>query len=200
MAKGTCADPTCSSPVYCRALCIKHYSRWYKTGESAYVAESMHPRKPRGVSAEDWFWQGFSRAESGCLEWQRYIRGDGYGYCSRDVGDGSRFAHRVAWILTNGVIPDGIDVLHKCDNPPCGDPDHLFLGTHADNMADMAKKGRSTRGRPGPNAKLAGPQVLGVLLRLEGGESNTTIGRRYGVTRQAIAAIRHGKTWKHYSL
>ena len=75
-----------------------------------------------------------------CLEWTGYTRAFGYGQLMVDgkcVG-----THRVAWTLANGPIPDGICVLHRCDNPPCCEPAHLFLGTAADNTADMIAKGR----------------------------------------------------------
>lgn len=77
---------------------------------------------------------------SGCLEWTGYTNVRGYGriaFNGRTVG-----AHRLAWELVNGPIPDGMNVLHHCDNPPCCNVGHLFLGTHADNSADMVAKGR----------------------------------------------------------
>jgi hypothetical protein len=90
---------------------------------------------------------------NGCREWQGYTNADGYGM----IGDNERKmlrVHRLAWTLVNGPIPDGVDVLHHCDNPPCGETEpsdaypegHLFLGTHADNMADKATKGRTHNG------------------------------------------------------
>jgi hypothetical protein len=74
-----------------------------------------------------------------CIEWKGRTDKDGYGTI------GSRRAHRVAWEQTFGPIPDGLQVLHKCDNPPCCNPDHLFLGTRTDNMNDKVRKGRQHR-------------------------------------------------------
>ncbi len=83
---------------------------------------------------------------TGCFIWARRRDRDGYGrltFKSEEVA-----AHRVAWILAHGHIPRGLHVLHRCDNPPCVNPDHLFLGTHADNMADMMAKGRYVQCKP----------------------------------------------------
>ena len=77
----------------------------------------------------------------GCWEWQGARSASGYGSMFSASG-GHHVAHRVIWEDVNGPIPDGLWVLHRCDNPPCCRPDHLFLGTPADNTADMIAKGR----------------------------------------------------------
>lgn len=84
----------------------------------------------------------------GCWEWMGSYFGTGYGQFTVRMGRTRKnwIAHRYAWARTFGPIPDGLWVLHRCDNPKCVRPDHLFLGTHADNMADMKAKGRG-RGR-----------------------------------------------------
>src|ERR1035437_755093 len=82
----------------------------------------------------------------GCWPWAGKIHvGTGYGVVYAGGGRGherEERAHRVAWALTFGPIPPGLSVLHKCDNPPCVNPDHLYLGTHQDNMADVVARGR----------------------------------------------------------
>lgn len=94
----------------------------------------------------DRFWPKVEKPPAaGCWRWMGSLNQDGYG----QIGFTSRkliHAHRAAWLLTHGEIPRGLQVLHTCDNPPCVNPAHLWLGTHADNMADASRKGR-LRGR-----------------------------------------------------
>jgi len=106
-----------------------------------------------GVDVKQRLECGLVRQPNGCREWQRYTNADGYGMIGDGAGKMLR-VHRLAWELAHGPIPEGVDVLHHCDNPPCGETEpseeypegHLFLGTHADNMADKAFKGRTHNG------------------------------------------------------
>ena len=109
-------------------------------------------------------------------------------------------AHRVSWILANGPIPDGLNVLHKCDNPPCVNPAHLFLGTDADNIRDMNAKGRdrTLRGDEDPKSKLTEEQVKQIRqLYKPYVVSQHALAVRFGVSRGAIEAIVHGENWRH---
>ena len=95
--------------------------------------------EPRPVS--DRFWGNVYPGQADdCWEWHGTLRADGYGQIR--IGASNVLAHRLAWQLAVGPIPDDLCVLHRCDNPPCVNPDHLWLGTHADNMHDMFAKGR----------------------------------------------------------
>jgi hypothetical protein len=99
-------------------------------------------------------------------------------------------AHRLSWELTNGPIPEGICVCHKCDNPPCCNPNHLFLGTKKDNMQDMIKKGRSNylNGEAHGSAKLTTAQVL-EILRVGKARTSTEWAAEFGVSRSCIKHV-----------
>lgn len=100
-----------------------------------------------------------------------------------------RRAHRVAWELTRGPVPDGLWVLHHCDNPPCVRPEHLFSGTPKENTTDMAEKGRDGfpgKGSAHPSAKLTEDDVLAIRAARKAGTTGASLARLYGVHRSTI--------------
>ena len=108
------------------------------------------------------FWTRTIERPNGCIEWTGARTPKGYGrlyHESKFIG-----AHRLAWVFANGPIPDGLSVCHACDNPPCVNLDHLWLGTNADNSADMARKGRA---RSGINARRQ-PTIIPTLATFQG--------------------------------
>lgn len=162
------------------------------------------------ANAHERFW-GKPERIGDCLVWpatQQNHSGYGLFYC-----DGKyRAAHRIAYILAHGPIPDGMFVCHRCDNPSCVNPEHLFLGTHQDNMDDCTRKGRHARGdRSGPrlhpekmsrgehryNAKLTDDLVREIRRLHQNGMRGRAIGKAFGITESAVSAIVHGKSWKH---
>lgn len=135
-----------------------------------------------------------------CWCWLGCTDRNGYGR-SRFRGSTSEGAHRIAWILTYGEIPDGLCVCHTCDNPGCVNPKHLFVGTHADNMADMVRKGRAGRGGyyhgGSNNSKLSKVEVLEIRrLRRETSLTLREIGEMFGVLATTIYNVVSGKSWK----
>lgn len=129
------------------------------------------------------------RVESGCLEYTGYKNEHGYGVLS--VGGAGRLAHRVAWTLANGPIPDGLCVRHSCDNPPCCELSHLSLGTHAENMADRDARGRTQQGQATKNAKLSNEDVRAIRAATG---TNPQIAARFGVDTSTICKIRLGQS------
>lgn len=131
-----------------------------------------------------------------CWEWIAGTSSAGYGkitYMNRDTS-----SHRISWEITYGDIPDGLWVLHKCDNPKCVRPDHLFLGTFRDNIDDMVAKGRTLKGEnnnapngeKSPKAKLTDEQVDQIRERYaQGGISHPTLAKQYGVNASHITRI-----------
>lgn len=153
--------------------------------------------KKRGVN--DRFWEKVAVGEKDdCWEWKASCR-HGYGQFGVRAGY-IEIAHRYSWIIANGPIPDGLCALHKCDNPKCVNPNHLFLGTRADNTMDMCEKGRNrsrpTLGTKNGASKLSEEQVLGVVTRHTSGESIHSLSRSLKISRPSIKAILVGKTWK----
>jgi hypothetical protein len=121
-------------------------------------------------------------------------------------------ASRVAYFIHYGIDPAEQEVCHHCDNPPCVNPAHLFLGTRLDNARDAVRKGRTptgkrngrythpetiARGERVNTAQLTEADVRNILVALEGGAGLMELGRKYGVCKQAIYCIREGRTWKH---
>lgn len=129
---------------------------------------------------------------SGCLLWLGYGIAFGYGVFRRN--NKIWVAHRAAWTVHRGEIPPGMQVCHKCDVPACVNPDHLFLGTSADNMRDKASKGRSLFGERAKNAKLTSAQVY--QIRAATG-TDDDIGLLFGVSGSNVRNIRARRRWKH---
>ena len=145
------------------------------------------------------FWEKVDKSGE-CWLWTAHRNADGYGMVGLERRGIDR-SHRVAWRLANGSIPAGMSVLHRCDNPGCVRPDHLFLGTQRDNIADMDAKGRSRknprRGSAHHWAKLREQDIPIIRALAADGMNNTQIGRRFGVHRLTIHLILNGKNWAH---
>jgi HNH endonuclease len=133
--------------------------------------------------------------ETGCILWQGAKRNEGYGYIL-DNGEVRRAlsAHRVAWELANGPIPDGLLVCHKCDVPLCVAIEHLFLGTHQDNSTDAVKKGRTPKGEKSGNVVLTERQACEIIRRRQAGEIIATIAAVFGVSEHCVQSITSGRT------
>lgn len=135
--------------------------------------------------------------QSGCWIWQGAVSGTGYGQFS--VAGRTVKAHRFAYEEAFGPIPAGVLVCHRCDDPLCVKPSHLFLGSSADNSGDMVNKGRSfkNRGEAHGLAKLTDDQVrLMRRLALEGMPTRR-IAEVFGMSRSRIGDIIRGKGWTH---
>jgi hypothetical protein len=146
-----------------------------------------------------------------CIEWTASLGGGGYGHLCYQ--DGMLLVHRLAWQALHGPIPAGMLVCHHCDNPRCVNPDHLFLGTHQDNMDDCGRKGRRRpsagsgwrllrpeqrlRGERIARAKLTPEKVKEIRRRYAAGETLSSLGREFGLSHQGIRSVVLRKTWGH---
>lgn len=143
---------------------------------------------------ESRFWDKVVKTD-GCWLWASAK--DSFGYPLIKRSDGAQIrAHRLSYEMHKGAIPAGHFVCHKCDNKGCVNPDHLFAGTHQQNMDDMVSKSRAFRhiGEKNYSAKLTPEQV--IAIRGESG-SCAKIGKKYGVSEMAISKIRRNITWRH---
>ena len=124
----------------------------------------------------------------------------GYGIVQTSNPRRTTTAHRVSYELAHGPIPAGMAVCHRCDNPPCVNPDHLFLGTQAENLRDMYAKGRGSKqcGEEASAAKLTEDDVR-EIRRAHAAKEDTmvAIGARFGVTGMAVSGIVRRKNWRH---
>src|SRR5678815_1991382 len=127
-----------------------------------------------------------------CIEWTGARNAQGYG--RRGFRGTNWHAHRVAWTEQRGEIPEGMCVLHHCDNPPCVNVDHLFLGTKFDNNMDKITKGRANMPAGERHFKTTLTQEDVRAIR-NSSATNAALAKQYGVVHQTISNIRLGRTW-----
>ncbi len=177
---------------------------------SPRVAPAARAAGRRRRSPTELFWSHVEVVEGACWPWRgATLRGYGK-FNSRALGR-TFSAHRFAYEAVRGPIPEGQNVLHRCDNPPCCNPDHLFLGTQADNVADMVAKGRGASGdRSGSRrhperlprgerhgmAKLSAEQVAEIRATPMKRGMQRAFARRFGVSEATVSYILSGKVWK----
>lgn len=158
---------------------------------------------------ESRFWQNVQQTAQ-CWIWQGSVVGGGYGKIV--VRGKPMMAHRFSYEMAHGPIPKGLIACHICDTPPCVRPDHLFLGTYADNSEDMRRKGRSCAGGRNPSiaqpehlvrgeshhrARLTEAQVREILERRLQGEKLTEIALDYAISPSQVHNIASGRSWSH---
>jgi hypothetical protein len=131
----------------------------------------------------------------GCWDWKGQIYPTGY--VPIRFNKGKMFAHRASWWIYKGEIPKGINVLHKCDNRKCTNPEHLFLGTAKDNAIDRQEKNRGQKGITHNKCKLTEENVREIKHLLHVGLSCAKIAKKFSVTDGTIWFIKEGWTWKH---
>jgi len=172
---------------YCHCGCgvktsVAGCSRFAKGQIKGEPVKYIHGHSPSRPLVER-FWEKVLKTEY-CWEWT----GSKSRYGAIRINGKNKKANRVAWELTYGPIPEGLHVLHKCDNPGCVNPKHLFLGDHTDNMQDMVKKGRGGR------AKLTLDQVK-EIRSIGRSVTSGTIGKQYGISETQVCAILRGDQW-----
>lgn len=186
-----CSVSTCGNEAVARGWCHKHYYAARKYGDPTKLVLKQHHGKTLAERIEI-----YTKRTEDCWLWIGYRDPQGYGRLN--VGNRPLLAHRLSYEQKYGSIPDGKILCHKCDNPQCVNPDHMFVGTQADNIADMEHKGRARKvGRAGSKHSMAVLSEAQARKIKFGQEPASKMADRYGVTTTTIYEIRTGKTWKH---
>lgn len=184
-----CSVDNCQRPSQAKGMCDLHYRRVLRHGSISKPYVSDLDRFEEKITYEPM---------SGCWLWVGAVHGE-FGYGSFRLGDSPKKAHRAAWVLYKGGIPEDLHVLHRCDNPGCVNPDHLFLGTHDDNMKDMKGKGRTKffHSEDHPNSKLTNVQVNEIRELNKKGISCIEIAKRFPIGKSMANYICNGRSWRH---
>lgn len=166
------------------------------------------------MTIDERFWAKVDKGDgTGCWLWTRATNSYGYGIFAVTAQD-TQLAHRIAWALTNGPIPEGLHCLHRCDNPPCVRPSHLFVGTALDNALDRERKSRGNhvtgdrhgsrthpeaypQGEDRPAAKLTEADVREIRRRRKAGQTLKAIAADYGVHHVTILRASTGANWAY---
>jgi len=172
------------SGVYLRTE--EHKQKLSKARKGRKLSEEAKRRRRKPLQ--------FIRNKNGCFIITSH-KGDKDGYIKLKRNHKKKLVHRLVYEKHFGFIPEGMLVCHKCDNPACINPKHLFLGTIADNSADMVQKGRSLRGEKNAAAKLKESDVHKIKKMLKDKISQVRIAKLFGVTKMNINAIKMGRTW-----
>lgn len=195
-AKGNwliCCIKGCDGKPEYMGLCVNHHRRLVKYGSP--VALKMAPWRWLRLSFEERFWRNVEKSD-GCWTWLGSRNRDGYGVFRGEIeGTVYRTAHRYSYALKNGPIPSYLSVCHVCDNPPCVRPDHLFLGTNAENMLDKFAKGRQRGVPPGEahwNAALTRDQAAAILIDPR---PHSLIAAEFNVSTGTISDIKRRRSW-----
>lgn len=192
-----CCIKQCDKEAYTLGLCTKHWRRNRLHGSP--VAMRSRSGQFRYMSVEDRFWASVKKTD-GCWNWSTGADNYGYGRIKAII-DGVKYntAHRVSYVMHNGVHPGAMSVCHTCDNRRCVNPDHLFLGTTADNMADKIAKGRARVpvGEKSPHARITEAQAIAIL-----GDARpyASIAHDYGIATTTVGSIKNRVSWSHLAV
>lgn len=192
---GTDLGIPCDRDSFAKGMCLMHYKRVWRYGDIEAVKRSANGRSLEYRLKRI----GWDVTNSGCWEWRGTRVGKDYerGYGQVSYGGTGLVVSRVSYELWVGPIPDGFLICHRCDNPPCLNPEHLFAGTVQDNSDDMLAKGRLVRerGENASNVKLTEIQAQYILDNAH--ISASELAKVFGVHGSTIYNVRKGKTWSH---
>lgn len=205
--RAPCSIEGCDRPSRARGWCNKHWQRWSKNGDPLIVRSRSRlgvPNKTH-IPLADRFWTKVDKngtipshaPELGpCWPWTGSTDKKGYGRIAaegRKSNDGPLIATHVALGLVGVIIPPGFEACHRCDNPPCVNPDHLYAGTRQQNHDDMVERGRQAKGFNLPHTKLSDEQVREIRSLHSAGSMQKDLAEQFGVHAVTINDIVHGR-------
>lgn len=190
-----CSINGCERGARSRGYCSTHLSRLYKHGDPLKVL----PRSGTPKMTPERFWAkvAITANPDRCWEWQGCLKSTGYGVVSRN--DVQWQAHRLAWFYVKGY-DSPLWLLHRCDNPKCVNPNHLYEGTHAQNTRDAVERARYLRSEKHPQAKLTDERVREVKVLLRDGKQPAEVSRVTGVKRERVQSIKDGRNWRYVTI
>jgi len=191
--KRNCDKP----PRFCSRVCRKEFGHiGFRPGGQIRMSELTEEEKTQRLKK---YYEKYVIKQNGCWDWKGIIEHTGYAVLA--VRPPIK-AQRASWIIHKGEIPKGLLVCHACDNPKCTNPDHLWLGTHKENIQDRVKKGRSNtqKGSRLKVSKIDEIQALEIKKLLITGMSCAEIGRKYSLSIKIISRIKNVETWKHVEI
>ncbi len=186
-----CLIEGCEREWIARHLCKKHYRQVTQEGRLAEFGKRFPP-----ILTDTDFWQRaiITANPAKCWEWQRGFEAGGYGHAH--IKGKQWKAHRYSWFLTAGY-DSKVNICHRCDNPKCINPNHLFEGDHKANSQDMVNKGRVQRGEKHYLSNLSEQDVLTIRSMVGDGSTHQSVADQFNVVRETVSQIIQRKTWKH---
>lgn len=192
----TCDLPDCDAPFVARGMCHKHYSQWRLATPKA----ERPPGRPgcSRLTLSERFWSKVQKAGPGqCWPWLGARGPLGHGMFWVSAERKRQSAHAIALELASGIQrPPGMHCCHRCDNPACCNPDHLYYGTPAQNSSDMVARKRNPRGSDKVNALLSESQVLEIRNRYFAGETAASLAAEFGIQPGHLSNITRGRMWR----
>lgn len=193
MPKGTCSFDNCGRKIQARGLCSTHYSQMWVAGRIEEFSKAAS--RPKTPLFERFKNIGWTVTDNDCWEWNGSRNARGYGQINSGLKTKSGhprpvLAPRVAWSMAYGEPSSEQAVCHKCDNPKCVNPKHLFLGTKADNNADMAKKRRTLNGEYRPQTKLSDLDIALIRKTYASGKySQAQVAKMFSISASHVSLV-----------
>lgn len=193
----TCDRSDCDKPFAARGMCRNHYMAWYRATPKHLRGQASGLSR---LAVEDRFWSKVNRLADpdACWPWKLPHDGKGYGQFHVSPERGRVPAHTFAVELATGQpCQPGKEGCHRCDNPPCCNPAHVYYGTRQQNVDDMLERSRNQHGSHHSRALLTEVKVLAIRQRFASGETTPSLAAEFSVSSACIADIVNGRSWKH---